>query len=210
MDHISQSSRGPRIITGRSLRAFLKPAGAHPAAASRRELLRAVGLIAFGGGSVGLLGACSDGAPTGAASGGAATAGSASSGPASAAPTSPAASSPAASSAAPSAAPSSAAPSSAAAIEGTMVEKSSVPEGGGIIEGDFVVTQPAGGQFKAFSSTCTHQGCPVSTVEAEKIICNCHGSQFSIVDGSVVNGPAEDPLATVQITETGDRLTVSA
>ncbi|HET9650334.1 MAG TPA: Rieske (2Fe-2S) protein, partial [Microlunatus sp.] len=45
----------------------------------------------------------------------------------------------------------------------------------------------------AFSKICTHAGCPVSDV-TDTIDCLCHGSRFSITDGSVVNGPASQPL----------------
>jgi len=46
---------------------------------------------------------------------------------------------------------------------------------------------------------CTHQGCIVSTVADGTIDCPCHGSKFSVKDGSVVNGPAPSPLAPVAI-----------
>jgi Rieske Fe-S protein len=80
-----------------------------------------------------------------------------------------------------------------------------VPEGGGkIISGkNIVITQPAAGSFKAFTAVCTHQGCIVSTVAGGTIDCPCHGSKFSIKDGSVVNGPAASPLAPVAITVQG-------
>jgi Rieske Fe-S protein len=80
-----------------------------------------------------------------------------------------------------------------------------VPEGGGKIIGgkNIVITQPAAGSFKAFTSVCTHQGCIVSTVAGGTIDCPCHGSKFSIKDGSVVNGPATSPLAPVAITVQG-------
>ena len=57
-----------------------------------------------------------------------------------------------------------------------------------------VVTQPKKGSFRVFSPVCTHEGCAVSSVADKKITCPCHGSQFSIATGSVVTGPAEDPL----------------
>jgi Rieske Fe-S protein len=72
-----------------------------------------------------------------------------------------------------------------------------VPVGGGVIleDANYVVTQPSKGKFKAFSKICTHQGCPVSAVSDGVIYCNCHGSQYSIKDGSVINPPAPKPLA---------------
>ena len=57
-----------------------------------------------------------------------------------------------------------------------------------------VVTQPTAGQVKAFSTTCTHQGCAVSKVENGVIICPCHDSRFKISDGSPTGGPATKPL----------------
>src|SRR6476646_10555584 len=71
---------------------------------------------------------------------------------------------------------------------GTKLGASSdVAVGSGTIYKDenVVVTQPTKGDFKCFSATCTHQGCQVSQV-TDTINCGCHGSQFSIEDGSVV------------------------
>ncbi|UAL31635.1 Rieske (2Fe-2S) protein [Nocardioides rotundus] len=84
-----------------------------------------------------------------------------------------------------------------------------VPEGGGVIleDSETVVTQPSAGEFKAFSSICTHQGCAVTKV-ATTIDCPCHGSKFSISDGSVVAGPASKPLPEKSVTVDGDTLTV--
>ena len=70
------------------------------------------------------------------------------------------------------------------------------------------MTQPTAGQFKAFSSICTHAGCPVADV-TDTINCNCHGSKFSITDGSVVNGPASQPLAARTATVAGDTVSVA-
>ena len=92
--------------------------------------------------------------------------------------------------------------SSAPAALATTAE---VPDGGGkIIDGkNIVLTQPEAGTFKGFSAVCTHQGCIVSTVSGGTINCPCHGSRFSIKDGSVVNGPATSPLPPVAITVDG-------
>ena len=82
-----------------------------------------------------------------------------------------------------------------------LATTSQVPDGGGkIIDGpNIVITQPEAGSFKAFTAVCTHQGCIVSTVSGGTINCPCHGSKFSIKDGSVVNGPATSPLAPIAI-----------
>ena len=88
-----------------------------------------------------------------------------------------------------------------AAAANALTTTAQVPDGGGeIIDGkNIVVTQPEAGSFKAFTAVCTHQGCIVSTVSGGTINCPCHGSKFSIKDGSVVNGPATRPLAAIAI-----------
>ena len=98
------------------------------------------------------------------------------------------------------------------AAAGTVLGATSeVPVGGGTIFDDekVVVTQPTEGDFKAFSATCTHQGCLVGKVEEGEILCPCHGSAFSAEDGSVVTGPATEPLAAAAITVEGDEITLS-
>ncbi|WP_406836654.1 Rieske (2Fe-2S) protein [Streptomyces sp. AHU1] len=83
-----------------------------------------------------------------------------------------------------------------------------VPVGGGMIFKDqkVVVTQPAKGDFKAFSAVCTHQGCLVDKVANGTIDCPCHGSRFSVEDGAVKNGPATRPLPAEQITVEGNSI----
>ncbi len=77
-----------------------------------------------------------------------------------------------------------------------------IPVGGGVIfaDQDLVITQPVAGEFKAFSATCTHQGCAVTTVRDGTINCPCHSSFFAIADGSVTGGPAPRPLPERAIT----------
>ncbi|MFG3249985.1 Rieske (2Fe-2S) protein [Streptomyces sp. NPDC048187] len=89
-----------------------------------------------------------------------------------------------------------------------LAATSDIPEGGGKVFPDqkVVVTQPAAGEFKAFSATCTHQGCAVKSVSDGVINCPCHNSSFSITDGSVQGGPAPEPLPAVQITVSGDSI----
>jgi Rieske Fe-S protein len=83
-----------------------------------------------------------------------------------------------------------------------------VPVGGGKVftAAKVVVTQPARGEFKAFSAVCTHVGCLCNQVAGGTIDCPCHGSKFKIADGSVVNGPAMAPLSTANITVTDGKL----
>ena len=94
---------------------------------------------------------------------------------------------------------------------GGLTTKADIPVGSGkIFPGEeVVVTQPAADEFKAFSAVCTHQGCVVSSLEGKEINCKCHGSKFSIEDGSVINGPAKKSLEELQVTAEGDNLTVA-
>ena len=91
------------------------------------------------------------------------------------------------------------------------IKTSDIPVGGGKVYDDqkIVVTQPTAGQFKAFSAICTHQGCTVGDVSNGTIHCPCHGSAYSAADGSVKNGPAQQPLPAKTVTVSGDTLTVS-
>lgn len=72
-----------------------------------------------------------------------------------------------------------------------------------------VVTQPTKGDFKAFSAVCTHMGCIVAEIVDNMIVCNCHGSEYSIEDGSVILGPATQALAKKKVTEADGNITVS-
>lgn len=162
--------------------------------ASRRAVLRAAGLVTLSGGGLAALVACSPASGTNTPA----------SSPASS--VAPASSSPPAAS--PAASPT--ARKSAAAPSGPSVAASKVPVGGGVIlpDANYVITQPRAGKFKAFSKICTHQGCPVTSVEGGTINCGCHGSKFSIQDGSVKNPPAAAPLAEAKVTVASGRVVV--
>lgn len=90
----------------------------------------------------------------------------------------------------------------------TLGPTSDVPVGGGKIypNANVVVTQPTAGDFQAFSATCTHQGCQVSSIAGDTIDCSCHGSKFSIKDGSVVTGPATQPLEKAPVKVDGTNI----
>lgn len=80
--------------------------------------------------------------------------------------------------------------------------------GGVVLEKRFVVTQPTPGDYKAFSNICPHGGCPVSFIQNQQIVCACHGSEFSIVDGSRTAGPARQGLKPARVTDDGDNLRI--
>jgi nitrite reductase/ring-hydroxylating ferredoxin subunit len=150
---------------------------AAPRRTSRRTL---VGGIASGGLALPLLAACGSGSNDGNASGGSGSGASSSSGSSGSATSR----------------------SSGGKAAGALTATSAIPVGGGkVFDGaKVVVTQPKAGEFKAFSAVCTHQGCLVGKVSDGKIVCPCHGSEFSITDGSVQGGPAPRGLPAEQIT----------
>jgi len=169
---------------------------------TRRTVLRAAGLTALVGGG-GVLAACSADAQVAAPPAASSAAPSASA--SSSAPASPSASA----SPSPSPSASSLAP---AAPSGPSVATADVLAGGGVILDDakYVVTQPTEGELKAFSSICTHQGCPVSEIRGDAIVCTCHGSRFSIKDGLVLRQPATKPLEEAKATVSGKNVVVEA
>ena len=89
---------------------------------------------------------------------------------------------------------------------GPLGTTSSIPVGGGKIFADagVVVTQPAAGEFKGYSTTCPHQGCAVALVSNGFIVCPCHNSRFAIASGDPTpDSPARQPLAGVPVSVQG-------
>ncbi|MGV1028265.1 MAG: ubiquinol-cytochrome c reductase iron-sulfur subunit [Dermatophilaceae bacterium] len=95
---------------------------------------------------------------------------------------------------------------------GIQVSPSDVPVGGGKILPDayYVVTQPTAGQYRAFTKLCPHAGCPVSEIVNSRIHCPCHGSEFSVEDGSVITGPATQGLGRAKVELSNNVLYVTA
>ncbi|MGW8061252.1 Rieske (2Fe-2S) protein [Streptomyces ziwulingensis] len=57
-----------------------------------------------------------------------------------------------------------------------------------------VVSRDADGVLKAFSTVCTHAGCPIGELEGTRLVCPCHGSEFDARTGEVLRAPATAPL----------------
>jgi nitrite reductase/ring-hydroxylating ferredoxin subunit len=100
--------------------------------------------------------------------------------------------------------------SSAAGGAGEKVDAASVPVGSGVVAGAYIVTQPTAGTFKAYSNVCPHQGCAVSIIQGAQVKCPCHGSVYSLADGSKVSGPTPSGLGPAKASLSGTTVTVSA
>jgi glycine/D-amino acid oxidase-like deaminating enzyme/nitrite reductase/ring-hydroxylating ferredoxin subunit len=74
-------------------------------------------------------------------------------------------------------------------------------EGGVIIKGEakIAIWKDDSGKLHALSASCTHKGCTVTWNNAELTWdCPCHGSIFA-ADGSVIHGPAREPLRPAKL-----------
>jgi nitrite reductase/ring-hydroxylating ferredoxin subunit/uncharacterized membrane protein len=68
-------------------------------------------------------------------------------------------------------------------------------------DGRSVMLVRQGGQVFALDDTCVHAGCSLSggRIEGRSIVCPCHGSQYELESGSVMNGPATRPEPTLSV-----------
>lgn len=66
------------------------------------------------------------------------------------------------------------------------------------------------GHLHALHDRCSHRGCLLSDgdVDGETIQCACHGSRFSVRDGSVERGPATSPQPVYEVRESDGRIEV--
>jgi len=95
------------------------------------------------------------------------------------------------------------------AASGAIAGTADVPVSGGLVVESpdaIVITQPAEGEFKAFSAICTHQQCTVATITDNVIMCPCHGSTYDASTGEPTGGPAPSALTPIEITVDGDEI----
>jgi len=96
----------------------------------------------------------------------------------------------------------------------TVARVDEVPEGearSSDVRGTRVAVAHADGSWFAFDDTCTHRQCSLSEGEIwdDVVMCPCHGSEFALATGEVMNGPAEDPVQTYEVRIEGDEVQVS-
>lgn len=86
-----------------------------------------------------------------------------------------------------------------------------VPKGGAKLYNDqnVVVSRAEDGTYKAFSTVCTHAGCPIRMLKGTELTCNCHGSKFDATTGEVLQEPATVPLTELKAKTKGGKLIVS-
>lgn len=87
------------------------------------------------------------------------------------------------------------------------VAATQVPVGSAVIVDKIIIAQPAEGKFVAYSTTCPHQGSPITQVEGNTVRCPSHGSVFDIATGQPVSGPATSAMTTVPVSENGGTVT---
>lgn len=56
------------------------------------------------------------------------------------------------------------------------------------------------GEFFCLAARCTHAGAPLAEgkLMGDVLVCPWHGSNFRVMDGTVLKGPAEKPLKVYQ------------
>jgi nitrite reductase/ring-hydroxylating ferredoxin subunit len=78
------------------------------------------------------------------------------------------------------------------------------------VDGTPVTVANVDGRLFAIGDQCTHRGCSLSEGElsGNVITCACHGGQFDVTTGEVVDGPPREPTPTYAVQVTGDEFRV--
>jgi nitrite reductase/ring-hydroxylating ferredoxin subunit len=80
------------------------------------------------------------------------------------------------------------------------------------VGGRRVTVASVGGSLHAFDDTCTHRQCSLADgdLEEARVTCPCHGSQFDVTTGEVLNPPATEPVAIYRLRVEKDEIQVEA
>ena len=80
------------------------------------------------------------------------------------------------------------------------------------VSGEEIAVARSGGKLYAFGDICTHRGCNLSMgeIEGTEVVCDCHGSTFSMETGEVIEGPATQPVGTYPVREANGAIEIEA
>ncbi len=78
------------------------------------------------------------------------------------------------------------------------------------VGGEDVAVANVEGELHAFSDVCTHQQCSLSDgdLDGTTVTCPCHGSEFDVTSGDVLNGPATEPVQTFEVSTDDGQLRI--
>ena len=78
------------------------------------------------------------------------------------------------------------------------------------VGGQRVAVANVEGSLYAFGDICTHAHCSLAEGELEgnTVTCPCHGSQFDVTTGAVLNPPATEPVPVFSLRVEDDELQV--
>jgi nitrite reductase/ring-hydroxylating ferredoxin subunit len=78
------------------------------------------------------------------------------------------------------------------------------------VRGTKIAVANVAGTFYAFGDTCTHRECSLAEGDLEEttVTCPCHGSEFDVVSGQVLRGPARVPVGSFEVRAEGGNLVV--
>jgi nitrite reductase/ring-hydroxylating ferredoxin subunit len=102
-----------------------------------------------------------------------------------------------------------------------MTEFARVAKDGDVEEGEMAAFDVSGqrvavahvdGSLYAFGDICTHARCSLAEgeLEGKTVTCPCHGSQFDVTTGAVLNPPATEPVPIFRLRVEDDEIQVEA